>query len=118
MNDRSPTDGITTSVDQLDGIAVVSVVGEIDLVTAPELEQAVAQAFGEEPNALIVDLSAVEYMASVGLRVLVATLNMCESARFAVVANDTTRGIIEVVGLDKIFSLYWTLDDALAAVRT
>ncbi len=114
----SPADPITTSVGQRDGIAVVTVGGEIDLSTAPAFESAIATALADAPTVLVVELTAVEFMASVGLRILAAAREQLgESSQVAVVANSSaTRRPIQLTGLDKMFSLYRTLGDALAAV--
>ena len=113
-------DPITTSVTDLDGIAAVSVGGEIDLATAPILEAAIAEALAKGPVALIIDLSEVTFLASAGLQTLVATnQKVNKSARFAVVANGpATSRPIQLTGLDEIIPLYPTLDDALKAVRS
>lgn len=98
---------------------MVAVGGEIDLSTAPAFEAAVATALTEEPAVLVIDLSDVTFMASVGLRILVATQEeLRESVQVAVVANNpATSRPIEMTGLHEIISLYPTLDDALAAEK-
>jgi anti-sigma B factor antagonist len=98
---------------------VVAVGGEIDLSTAPAFEAAVATALNEEPAVLVIDLSDVTFMASVGLRILVATQEgLRKSVQVAVVAdNPATSRPIQMTGLDEIISLYPTLDEALAAVK-
>src|ERR1700733_9440643 len=64
----SAPDSITTMVADHDGVAVVSVSGEIDLVTAPALEQSIGAVVTDSPSALIIDLSGVEFLGSVGLK--------------------------------------------------
>jgi anti-sigma B factor antagonist len=111
---------ITTSVARRNGATVVSVAGEIDLNTAPAFEAAIGEALAQEPAVLVIDLSQVQFMASVGLRILVAAQEKVgESVQVAVVASSrATSRPIELTGLDKVFSLYPTLDEALLAVRT
>lgn len=115
----SAPDSITTLVADHDGVSVVSVSGEIDLVTAPALEQAIGAVVAEGPTALVIDLSAVEFLGSVGLKILAATYEkLGKSAEFGVVARGpATRRPIHLTGLDKTFPLYPTLDDALTGVR-
>jgi len=100
-------------------VSVVSVSGEIDLVTAPALEQAIGAVVTESPTAVVIDLSGVEFLGSVGLKILAATYEkLGTSIGFGVVARGpTTRRPIHLTGLDKTFPLYPTLDDALTAVR-
>ena len=81
-------DPITTSVSYDDGVAVLAVSGEIDLATIPAFEGAIADALTQRPTALIVDLSAVDFLASAGLQALVATHEKVSgTAGFAVVAD-------------------------------
>lgn len=115
----SVADPITTSVAHHEGTAVVAVGGEIDLSTAPAFEAAIATALTQEPPFLVIDLSDVTFMASVGLRILVATQEeLRESVQVAVVANNpATSRPIQMTGLDEIISLHPTLDEALAAAK-
>jgi anti-sigma B factor antagonist len=116
----SAEDPITTSVAHHEGIAVVSIGGEIDLSTAPAFEAAIEGALDDDPPVLVIELSDVSFMASVGLRILAATHEKIgESAQIAIVANNpATSRPMELTGLDKVLSLYSTLDDALSAVGT
>lgn len=121
LKDRqlSAPDSITATVADHDGIVVLSIGGEIDLVTAPALEEAIGTVVVDNPSALIIDLSAVEFLGSVGLKILAATYEkLGDSAEFGVVARGpATRRPIHLTGLDKTFPLYPTLDDALTGAR-
>ncbi len=114
----SSADAITTSVAHRDGVAVVTVTGEIDLNTASAFESAITTALADAPTVLVVELSAVQFMASVGLRILAtARGRLDESVQLVIVANNpATRRPIQLTGLDSMFSLYRTLGDALSAV--
>lgn len=109
---------ITTSVARRDGVAVVSVGGEIDLSTAPAFAAAIAGALDDDPPVLVIELSEVSFMASVGLRILAATHEKAsKSAQVAIVANNpATNRPMQLTGLDKVMALYPTLDAALTAV--
>ena len=95
------------------------VAGEIDLATAPSFEEAITDVLADDPPALIIDLSEVTFLASVGLQLLAATHErISESADFAVVAlGPATSRPIQLTNLDKIFALYSEFDEALVAVR-
>ncbi|MGA8546204.1 MAG: STAS domain-containing protein [Mycobacterium sp.] len=114
----SAADPITTSLARREGIAVVSIGGEIDLSTAPAFEAAIAGALDDDPPVLVIELSDVSFMASVGLRILAATQEkVSKSVQVAVVAsNPATSRPMQLTGLDKVLSLYPTLDDALTAM--
>ena len=114
----SEPDPITTSVAHRDGVAVVSIGGEIDLSTAPAFEAVITEALEEDPPALVIELSEVIFMASVGLRILAATQEKVgKSIQLAVVAdNPAASRPMQLTGLDKLISLYPTLDEALTAL--
>jgi anti-sigma B factor antagonist len=116
----SAADPLNTSVAHRDGVSVVSVGGEIDLSTAPAFEEAIAGALDEHPPVLVIELSAVNFMASAGLRILAATHEkLGKAGQLAVVASHpAVSRPIELSGLDQLFSLYPTLNDALIAERT
>jgi anti-sigma B factor antagonist len=116
----SAADPLNTSVAHRDGVSVVSVGGEIDLSTAPAFEEAIAGVLDEHPPVLVIELSAVNFMASAGLRILAATHEkLGEAGQLAVVASHpAVSRTIQLSGLDQLFSLYPTLNDALIAVRT
>ena len=61
-----------------DGRAHLLVTGELDLVTAPELEERLNQLRGEH-QAVVLDLSQLEFMDSTGLHVLVRAFNDASS---------------------------------------
>ncbi|MDT5137467.1 MAG: anti-sigma factor antagonist [Mycobacterium sp.] len=115
----SAPDSITATVADHDGVVVLSIGGEIDLVTAPALEEAIGGVVVDNPAALIIDLSGVEFLGSVGLKILAATYEkLGDKAEFGVVARGpATRRPIHLTGLDKTFPLYPTLDDAVTGAR-
>ena len=116
----SETDAITTSVEHRDDITLLTVGEVVDLATAPVLEEAIDGLLATGPQALIVDLSGVTFLASVGLRLLVSTHDKVgESGQFAVVASGPiTSRPIQLTKLDEVFAMYPTLDEALTRVRS
>ena len=114
----SAADPITTSVAHREGVALVGIGGEIDLSTAPAFEEVIAEALEVDPPALVVELSEVTFLASVGLRILAATQEeVGTSVQLAVVADHAAASRpMQLTGLDKLISLYPTLDEALTAL--
>ncbi|KAA8964266.1 STAS domain-containing protein [Mycobacterium sp.] len=99
-------------------LAVVSVRGDVDMLSAPRLTEAIDSALAKEPHGLIIDLSRVEFLGSAGISVLMAAHGkMGESGRFAVVADGpATHRPLTLLGLHEIISVHRTLDDALTAL--
>jgi anti-sigma B factor antagonist len=52
------------------GVEVLAVEGEIDIATSPRLISSLSEAVTETAQSLVVDLSAVDYMDSTGLALL------------------------------------------------
>ena len=103
-----------------DRLVVLSVSDEVDMLTAPQLSGAICEALGKSPTSLIVDLTEVTFLASVGMSILVAAHEAATglSVRFGVVAEGpTTSRPIRILGIDSILALFPTLDDALSGLR-
>lgn len=115
----SAADAIATSVERRDGVTVLSVDGVVDLATSPPLEELLAELIDERPNALVIDLTDVTFLASVGLRILAESHERVGgTGNFAVVASGPiTARPIQLTKLDEFLALYPTVDEALAALR-
>lgn len=103
-------------------VLILTVVGDVDGLTAPRLSSAVAAAFRAlDGRVLVLDLTNVRFLGSTGLRTL--RDSAIEAVRHQGVQPlrivvDHTRPVIrpiEIVGLDQILSLYHTVEDAIAA---
>jgi anti-sigma B factor antagonist len=99
-------------------IEVLSVAGVVDMLTAPQLEEAIGIAAKDSPQGVIVDLGAVDFLASAGMGLLVAAREeLPEAVRFAVVADGpATSRPLKLVGIAEVVGLHATLDEALAAL--
>lgn len=102
-------------------LAILAVSGEIDVATAPQLTECIEAVLAESaPVALIIDLTDVPFLASVGMTVLVeANEHVGTSTRFAVVADGpaTSRPLI-MMGFDQVITLYTDLDAAVTALAS
>jgi len=120
--DSRPDAGSSCTLDErrVDDISVVGVTGVVDMLTAPDLEKAIAQAAKSSPTAVVVDMTAVEFLASAGMGVLIAAQDeLAPAVRFAVVAEGpATSRPLKLVGVTDVVDLYPTLDEALTALRS
>ncbi|HEY2631592.1 MAG TPA: STAS domain-containing protein [Solirubrobacteraceae bacterium] len=98
--------------------SVISVQGELDLDTAPRLKWMLVDAIEKGHNRLVVDLADATFMDSMTLSVLVTVQRMLgEQPRLAIVCTrENLLQIFEFAGLDGVFSIFPTLDEALAHV--
>ena len=110
---------VAISDSQLDGIALISVAGVLDMLTSPELEAHLNAALDTESLAVIVDLTDVDFLSSAGMSVLVVARNRADDGpRFAVVADSpATSRPIRLVGLAERIGLFATLEEARAALE-
>jgi anti-sigma B factor antagonist len=95
--------------------SVISIGGELDLATAPQLKWMLLDALEEGHSRLVVDLSQATFMDSTALGVLVGVDRSLESgATLAIVCASTSLlKIFELSGMDGVFAIFSTLDDAL-----
>jgi anti-sigma B factor antagonist len=103
-----------------DRLVVLAVNDAVDILTAPQLSGAICQVLGKSATALIIDLTEVTFLASVGMSVLVAAQGAADAmaVRFGVVAEGAaTSRPIRLLGIDAVLALYPTLDAALRALR-
>lgn len=108
------TDTMSTSVETRDGATVLTVTGEVDLATAPALENAIDAALGAGPAGLVIDLTAVSFLASAGMAALVAAHQRAGKTSIAVVADGpATSRQLKMTSLDQVFAMHTTLADAL-----
>lgn len=94
---------------------VLDVSGEIDMATAPELEESISAALARNPEMLVVDLSGVGFLASAGMSVLIgASRQAGEKTRFRLVATGAaTLRPMELTGIATEFSIHETREHAL-----
>lgn len=106
--------GLTVSHPTPD-VTVVSVSGEIDMLSAPALRAYVTTNLVDD-GTFVLDLSGVSFLGSAGLAVLVgaAQESGTRAIAFAVVAADraVTRPIV-ATGLGEVFDVHASLDEAL-----
>jgi anti-sigma B factor antagonist len=95
---------------------VVSVEGELDLTTAPRLKWALVDALQAGHSQLVLDLSRCSFMDSTALGVLVGVnRSLHADARLAIAcARENVQKIFELSGMDGVFALFATVDEALA----
>jgi anti-sigma B factor antagonist len=98
---------------------VVTVAGEIDVLTVPRLRAAVAAGFDQlhEGEVLVIDLTDVTFLGSPGLAALVDVTQAARQRREPLrIVVDHTRPVIrpiELTGLDDLLALFTTVEDAL-----
>jgi|SRR6478752_1053255 anti-sigma B factor antagonist len=97
-------------------VAVVTVFGQADLHTAPELRSAITDAIDGGSLALVIDLSEATFIDSMTLGVLLGALKQLRPSggSVSIVCSDPhIRRIFEITLLDRVFALHETREAAL-----
>ena len=103
---------------QVDGAVVVSLSGEFDLYAADELAVAFERTSANS-RLVVVDLSEVQFFDSTALGLVLGLrrrlLNIGGRLALVIDGREALR-VFEISGLDRIFSLSRTVDEAVALV--
>jgi anti-sigma B factor antagonist len=100
-------------------VHVVAPTGEVDVVTAPQLGRRLLGLVEEGKTRLVVDLSAVTFMDSTGIGVLIDALRRLSSRSGSLVLVCPTERIMrpfEVTGLVGYLKIFGTREEALGAL--
>jgi anti-sigma B factor antagonist len=108
-----------------DGVNVFTVTGELDLNTAPELEEPLEATLSNGQNSsILIDLSACEFIDSTGIAVIVRAWQRVEEGsdgdgRHLVLccANDQVSRLLKITGVESSISIHPDRDAALASLR-
>lgn len=98
---------------------VLAVRGEIDLFTAPELKQVLAESIEAARIRIIVDLTETTFLDSTALGVLIGAVKRLRSRHGALAivnVDDNIAKTFEITGLDQIFTILPTREEAIEAV--
>ena len=102
-----------------DGAYLISLSGEVDLYTAPDFKQQLLQVIGDGAKQVIVDFSETTFIDSTTLGVLVGGVKRLRpnGGQLSLVCSDRNiTKIFEITGLDKVFEIYATRDDAISSL--
>jgi anti-sigma B factor antagonist len=104
-------------IDRRAGVVVVSLAGELDLYNANTVREALLECCAEAPDRLVVELSAVKFIDSTALGVLIEARTRLANRRGFLLAAPglETRRALEISGLDRHFAVHDSLDQALSA---
>ncbi|MBN6056795.1 STAS domain-containing protein, partial [Nonomuraea sp. RK-328] len=109
---------LTLTTRRLPGASVIAVGGEVDAVTADQLEEFIREACPGEGERLVLDLSEMPFMASPGLRVLItadALLRDVGGSLHLAGMRPAPARLLEITGTAGVLRIHATVDHALTA---
>jgi anti-sigma B factor antagonist len=114
--DAPATQVMSVETEQLaDGASLVSVTGDVDMLTAPRLRTALTACLDHGCSALVIDLRDVAFLASSGLAVLVEVRRTAERQATPLRLIATTKVVtrpLAATGLIDVFEVCGTLQEA------
>lgn len=105
---------LNVNTTEKNGWVIISAEGEIDIASAPVLDDAVEEAVSGGARHLAVDLRPTSFMDSTGLRSLISAHRRLGAGggRLIVVPGDgPVRRLLEVAGVDHTLEIAGSVDD-------
>jgi anti-sigma B factor antagonist len=110
----------TLGIEKTATATVLRVAGELDLLTVPDLQTRLTDVVDATTGAVVADLTAVQFLGSSGLRLLLGLRSeLAEQGRALRLVVGGSRAVTRpllITGLDRLLDLHPDLDAALAAV--
>jgi anti-sigma B factor antagonist len=103
----------------IEDVCIISISGRIDTITSKDLEAKLDEAIAERTEKIIINLANVDYISSVGLRVLLAALKKLKYNRgslLLVSLQPFVQNVFKITGLDKVLQIYPTEEAAFQSL--
>lgn len=111
---------IDLTLDEVRGVPVARVLGEVDITNAAGLDDRLLAALDSEASGLVLDLTETTYLDSSGVKVLLATSTGLkerqQELRIVVSEGSFVKRVLEVTGLDGMLAIDLTVDAAVDAL--
>ncbi|WP_297431590.1 STAS domain-containing protein [uncultured Cetobacterium sp.] len=104
----------------VDDVRVIKVCGELDALVAPKLKERIAKQIELDINKFVIDFSDLVHINSLAMGILRGKLRVVRDLGGdikLVGLNDHIRTIFEMIGLDELFDIYATEEEAIASFR-
>lgn len=102
------------------GITTVGLKGRLDAATSKTAEERLLQLIEAGERHMIMDLAQLDYISSVGLRVLILVakrLKQVEGRMVVCSLQEPVRHVFDIAGFTTLFPLYDSRDQALVHLR-
>jgi anti-sigma B factor antagonist len=102
-----------------EGIEVITIEGELDLYTAPRLKETLLSTLEDGVLKIVVDMAGVHFIDSSALGVLIGGVKRLKPKGGKIVlvsVDENVNWIFQITGLNSVFEIYSTRDEALAGL--
>jgi anti-sigma B factor antagonist len=117
MDSSSSADVFRVEVEERGSAIVARLIGSAGMLVSTDLEDALLELVGRQPPLLILDLSGLEFISSVGLGGIVAAHLRSRhhgGAIYLVAPTADIHDLLATTRLTSIFPIFDTIDQALA----
>jgi anti-anti-sigma factor len=107
-------------ISTINNTIAITLVRRFDADSAPAIENELKKIVEQRPESVLFDFSKTEYIASVGLRVLLSTTRTLMKAGSTVALlslSPQVRQVFEIAGFTKIFTIYGSRDEAFQKLQ-
>lgn len=104
----------------VDDVRVIKVCGELDALVAPKLKERIAKQIELDINKFVIDFTDLVHINSLAMGILRGKLRVVRDLGGDIKLlglNDHIRTIFEMIGLDELFDIYPTEEEAIASFR-
>lgn len=104
---------------RVQGATILQISGRLDGTNSAVADTKLADAVGRTP-ALILDLAALDYISSAGLRVLLKAAKQAQTAKQKLILaglQPAVKQVFEISGFSTLFATFATSADALGSLR-
>jgi len=101
-----------------DSVTIFALEGRVDSEGALDLDLALQTAVSEGKHKLVLEMDQVRYINSAGLRTLADILTQVRASQGdlkLVNLSQRVARVFQIIGFDRFFSIYATVDEALAS---
>jgi anti-sigma B factor antagonist len=112
--------GLDIKTEDVDGVSLIILSGEVDVYSAPKLRETIKDIVEQGKNNVVVDLEKVDFLDSTGLGVLVGGLKRVrqQDGELGLICNqEKILRIFRITGLTKVFPIYQSRQDLLTKIE-
>ena len=105
----------------INNVPIIMVAGRIDAATSKDLESTLNDLIEKNNTTIVIDLAGVEYISSVGLRVMLAALKKVRPKQGDVklaALQPFVKEVFEITGFTKLFTIYPNQGEAISHIKT
>ena len=106
------------------GVTVLTIRGELDMNTAPDLERSLDAASAQESPAILIDLSECEFIDSTGVALIIRAWQKVDrdggdgNGRLVLCCpNSQVRRLLDITGVESSISMHDSVEDARAELQ-